>query len=295
MGGSLVVTPEDARALYSGLQFVLTSSPSATKASVYLAASIQDITDLHRDAAYDSFGGDIRTATVTFVNRDANNAVLCTAGPIQLHDPRNPKAGAASCTWTADVGGADSVQFTVGIVVGGNYIRNASEENAIVTVAKPLSGFVVGGGYLTNQASAGAAAGDAGMCTNWGFGVRTAKSGAIFPGGVTVTVVSNGRSYQIRSNAIDALTAKTRSGSKPGTASFSGLATIMDITDPAASIPVSGNYMLQITVSDYGDSGARDLIGITIWDGTGQLWFSSRWNGTRTVEQLLSGGNLAIR
>ncbi len=293
-GGSLVVTPEDARALYSGLQFILTSSPSSNKVSVYLAASIQDITDLPGDPAYDRHGGDIRTATVTFVNRDANNAVLCTAGPIQLHNSRNPRAGAASCTWTADIGSADSVQFTVGIVVGGNYVRNASEENAIVTVAKPLSGFVVGGGYLTNQASAGAAAGDAGLCTNWGFGVRTAKSGAFFPGGVNVTVVSSGRTYQIRSNAIDALTAKTRSGSKPGTASLSGAATITDITDPTAPAPIPGNYTLQITMSDYGD-GTKDLIGITIRNGAGQLWFSSRWNGAQTVEQLIGGGNLAIR
>ncbi|MCS6826920.1 MAG: hypothetical protein NZ553_09930, partial [Caldilinea sp.] len=225
---------------------------------------------------------------------NANNAVLCTAGPIQLHNPRNPKAGAASCTWTADIGNADSVQFTVGIVVGGNYVRNASGENAIVTVAKPLTGFVVGGGYLTNQASAGAAAGDAGMCTNWGFGVRTAKSGALFPGGASVTVVSNGRTYQIKSTAIDALTAKTRSGSKPGTASLSGAATITDITNPGAPAPLPGNYTLQITMSDYGD-GTKDLIGITIRDGAGQLWFSSRWNGATTVEQLIGGGNLAIR
>lgn len=69
---------------------------------------------------------------------------------------------------------------TIGIVVGGNYARNAAEENAVVTVAKLIPGSIAGGGFLLNQTSAGEKAGDAGKRTNFGFNVKNVKSGANF-------------------------------------------------------------------------------------------------------------------
>ena len=35
-------------------------------------------------------------------------------------------------------------------------------------------------------------------------------------------------------------------------------------------------------------------IAITLWNKDGGVWFTSNWNGTKTVEQLLGGGNLVV-
>lgn len=293
--GSMTVTAEDARATYAGQQFVSTGSATGSTANVNLVATIQDITAVANDPAYDAYAGDIRTATVSFVNRDAANAVLCTTGPIQLLSASDSKTGTASCSWAANIGSADSVQYTIGIVVGGNYARNAAEDNAVVTVAKLIPGSIAGGGFLLNQTSAGEKAGDAGKRTNFGFNVKNVKSGANFQGNVNAIILSGGRTYQIKSTAISSLVTKVGTGSTPGTGSFSGKATITDITNPAAPVAVSGNNSLQVTLTDKGEPGSSDTIGITLWDKSGKLWFSGSWNGTKTVEQALEGGNVAVR
>jgi hypothetical protein len=35
-------------------------------------------------------------------------------------------------------------------------------------------------------------------------------------------------------------------------------------------------------------------MGITVWTKTSALWYSSRWNATKTLMQLLDGGNLVV-
>jgi hypothetical protein len=46
-------------------------------------------------------------------------------------------------------------------------------------------------------------------------------------------------------------------------------------------------------MTDFG-SPASDTIGITVWNKSGGLWFASNWNGTKTTEQALAGGNLSV-
>jgi hypothetical protein len=38
-----------------------------------------------------------------------------------------------------------------------------------------------------------------------------------------------------------------------------------------------------------------DAIAVTLWDRDGTLLFSSRWTGSRTLEQELSEGSVRIR
>ena len=47
-------------------------------------------------------------------------------------------------------------------------------------------------------------------------------------------------------------------------------------------------------MTDKGEPGSSDSIGITLWNNNGGLWFSSNWSG-KTVEQVLGGGNLVVR
>ncbi len=64
---------------------------------------------------------------------------------------------------------------------------------------------------------------------------------------------------------------------------------------------MGGGATLQVTMSDWGEPGSKDKIGITVWSGSGGLWFSSNWTGAKTIEQLLGGadkpggGNLVVR
>jgi hypothetical protein len=285
---TIVIAPQGATATYTGPQYVSTAAGST--ANVNLSATFQDVAAFMNGQGVGGYEGDIRTATVNFVNRDAGNAVLCTSAPIQLADPGNVLVGVASCTWQADIGAADSVQYTVGVVVRGNYARNAPEDNAIVTVAKAVPGSISGGGHLINQLSGGVKAGSAGRLTDFGFHVKNVKSGANFIGGASLVIRSGGLTYQVKSTGISSLVIN-RVSPLPGMGSFSGKAAITDITDQAAPVVVEAVATLQVIVNDYGEPGSSDMLGITLWDKSGKLWFSSRWNSRTTVQQTVGGGN----
>ena len=80
-----------------------------------------------------------------------------------------------------------------------------------------------------------------------------------------------------------------------GTATFNGKANIQDITDPLYPVSVDGNATLQVEMADLGEGGVRDEIALTVWNKLGGLWFASNWNGTKTVKQVLGGGNIVVR
>jgi len=53
---------------------------------------------------------------------------------------------------------------------------------------------------------------------------------------------------------------------------------------------------LQMTVNDQGEPGTSDLVTFQLMSGDGStLLFSSNWSGTKTVEQVLGGGNVQVR
>jgi hypothetical protein len=68
----------------------------------------------------------------------------------------------------------------------------------------------------------------------------------------------------------------------------------LDVLDPPAPVAVEGNATLQVTMDDNGKPGSSDTIGITVWNKSGGLWFTSKWNGVKAIEQLLNGGNLVV-
>jgi hypothetical protein len=76
-------------------------------------------------------------------------------------------------------------------------------------------------------------------------------------------------------------------------ATFVSKANLQNITDPQHPDSLGGNLTLNFTLTDAGESGTPDMVGFTLWKGT-QLLYSSRWNGTQTIEQLLAGGNTVV-
>src|SRR5262249_49773738 len=152
---------------YAGALFVSTSTMTSSTATVTLSATIKDITAVTGDPAFDAYAGDIRNARVTFINRDTNTVIASNVA-FGLVDPAAAKVGTATYNWSVDIGQADSQQYTIGIIVSNYYTRNASADDAIVTVSKPLDSFVTGGGFIVLTSSAGEKAGDAGSHNNFG-------------------------------------------------------------------------------------------------------------------------------
>ena len=95
--------------------------------------------------------------------------------------------------------------------------------------------------------------------------------------------------HEIKTNATQSLVVNQESGD----ATFISKANPRDITDPDNPISIAGNLGLIITLTDAGEPAIADSIGITLWNRD-ELWFSSRWTGVKTEEELLNGGNLVI-
>jgi hypothetical protein len=129
----LTVTAEDARVKYTGATSVWTVSPASNSAGLLLSATVKDISAVSTDPATDASPGDIRTATLRFVDRGHGNATICTP-MLVLVDPAVAKTATASCTYSVNLGTQSSVALSVGFVVGGNYTRNSSTDDATVQV-----------------------------------------------------------------------------------------------------------------------------------------------------------------
>jgi hypothetical protein len=299
----LTVTREDAAVDYSGLMFFNTSSVTSGTVTAILTATVRDITAPPIEAAYDAYVGDIRKARVKIVDR-LTNTVLGTCGNLTpvLIDPADAKVGTVSCTATFNIGSQDSDDFTVGIVVGDTsevswYERDSSADNAVITVSKPIVGAVTGGGFLVNAASVGQYAGTTGAKASLGFNVKNNKSGKNYQGNVNVIIRrlegAVWKTYQIKSNAIDSLTEQLASPTT-GTGQFISKANFTDITDPYHPISLGGGLSFQMTVTDRGEPGTTDSVAFTLWNGS-TLLYSSHWDGIKTAERMLGGGNVQVR
>jgi hypothetical protein len=136
-GGTLTVGQEDARTTYIGAASFVTSSPSSTTASVRLISTIRDISAVSGDPAFDSFPGDIRNATVTFVNRATGNAFIgCASRPVTLTVPTDSTVGTATCTTSLAAPAKGQAQYKVGTIVGSYYSRNTTAEDKVITVKR---------------------------------------------------------------------------------------------------------------------------------------------------------------
>ncbi len=289
---ALTITREDARIFYTGMTFVNTSCATCGTATVQLSATVKDITAVIGDPAFDGNPGNISNATLTFVNKDTNTDIATV--PISLVSAGDTKVGTAVYNWNVNIGSSESDIISIGFRVNGYYTRYDPNDDEVITISKPIgTNFITGGGHIINSASTGMYAGGAGLKTNFGFNVKYNKSGKSLQGSVNVIVrAANGKVYQIKGNQMDTLTADTAKG----TSYYTGKANLTDITDPLGTISLGGGHSFQMKLTDKGEPGSTDTIGITLYgNNTGALLFSSNWNGTTTIEQLLRGGNLVVR
>jgi hypothetical protein len=290
----ITVSKEDARATYTGPVLISTANSKTSKVTVPLRATIQDISAVTTDPAYDQYPGVITNATVNFVDRENSNKVLCTSN-VALIDS-DTKTGTASCDWPVDLGKSDSIEHTIGIQVNGYYTRDSSDDDTVIAISKPDINFIAGGGFLVNQSSGGKYAGDKGKKTNFGLAIKYIPKKPNLTGWVNLMVRHGGHLYMIRSTSLSSLVADPYNPKKPstGTAELMGKATITDVTKWRKPVIVASNVSLQIDMKDNGEPGKADTISITLWDKTGALLFSSNWNGAKTIPQTINRGNLIV-
>jgi hypothetical protein len=270
---TLVVKQEDADATFTGDMLAFTASGGNT-ANVVLRATVRD-SSLY---SADTQPGDIRNATLTFKE---GATTLCGPLPAALINGALT-TGTASCTAALGLG-----SHTIDMFVNGYYTGSGA---GVVEVAQPDGSFITGGGYSLLSKSAGTYPGGAGSKMSFGFNVNY-KNQKSLQGHVIIVFRKDGHVYQIKSTAIDSLgITKKQNGNL---ASFRSKATLTDITNPLAPISLGGNLTLQITMTDKGEPGSSDSLGVTLWNGS-KLLFSSEWSGSKTAETLLSGGNLVI-
>src|SRR5439155_26645416 len=149
--GTLTVTPEDARAYYSGDMFVSTPSTSSTTATVLLSATIKDITPVgNTDPAYDPYPGVITNAKVTFINRDTNTPIVSNL-PVTLVNLGDTTVGTVNYNWNNVPIGT----YTIGVIVTNYYMDSSSSENSVLQVSQLTPGSINGGGYLVMSNSVG--------------------------------------------------------------------------------------------------------------------------------------------
>lgn len=296
---TLTVVQEDARVTYTGAVFASTDSTTNSKANVLLAATVRDITAVTDDPAWDPWSGDIRKSTVSFLNRDTNTYISgCTNLRPNLVIPNDLKTGTVTCNYVYDLGSRDADNVTIAIVVGDYYTRNSTMDDTVVNVSKNLASFITGGGFITATRSGGTYAAAADTKINFGFNVKYNKNKTNLQGNANIIVRNGGRVYQIKSNATNSLRSTVLAKptvAKPSVAEFDSKANITDITNPLAPISIEGNGRLRISMTDAGEPGSNDKIAITVWNKNGVLWFTSDWDGTKTIEKNLVGGNLRVR
>jgi hypothetical protein len=306
---TITVGQEAAMATYSGSQVFSTSSPSSGSYTINLAATIQDVGGSGEKA------GNITHATVTFVNRDANNAPLsgCVNLPVGLVSSSDTTTGSASCTTSGTLTSSQmsygGTSFALGIIVGYNangtnltgytgdngwYTDNSSAEDAVLTITVPLSSNVAnGGGWILLQHSSGQDAGDANSHNNFGMTFKYNKGGTNPQGHFNAiflhTVNGVVHTYQIQSNSISSFSVDTTKG----TASINTKASLTDITNPGSPVSVDGGALLTINVTKT-TSSFPGSIGIQLNSKSGGIYYSSNWTGATTSQTTLGGGHLTV-
>jgi hypothetical protein len=298
---TLTIIQEDAVAYFTADCLVTTATATSTSAPVTLTATIKDFTD--------GYPGDIRNATVTFYNLTTSSEINTTPIAVSLVNSGDPTVGTVKYDWTASINSNDpSVSYDILVIVKNYYTGTSYEAEAIgtVTIGRPGSGFITGGGYLVMSSSAGKYAGDNGTHENFGFNVKYNKAKTNLQGHIN-TIIRRKESdgvlhlYQVKGNAMTSLSTKmtTNSNGKesvgnPSTATYTGKCNISDVTDPFNPISVEGACTMQCCMTDCGEPGNYDSIHFVVWDHGGAMVFSSNWTGTKTIEQVLTGGNLVV-
>ena len=287
VSGTLTVTPEDATVTFIA-PLAVSASPVTGNATITLASLVRDVPD-SGDGSGPNALGDIRKATLTFINR-ATGQTLCTA-PIGLVTASDTSTGVATCSFTATAG-----TYTIESRVGGWYARDAAADDVTLSVLRPNDDFVTGGGYAQLTTAAGSYAADVNSRADFTLNPQYDDKLGTVKGSVTLTFhrTENGsvHVYQISASSIASLAiVRTTAG---GIAWITGPASLTDITVAKSPVVIDDSATLFASFVDNGQPATSDTLAVTLLAKNGGLSFSSKWNGSHTIDQTIDGGNINV-
>ena len=302
------VGPYNGQAVYTGLNFFWTTGPSSSTATLTLSTTLKDTTAPCQ--------GDIRTARVTFATRNADGTYSPLPNaqnlPVGLVNPADPTTGTAQAISQYNLGNQNFASIQIAVIVTGNYTRNQSADDTIVGIAKPgVANQMIGVGTLNNLALpktsngflGNAPAAGANYFTSISSNVTYNKSFTNPQGKVNLIVKSLNKSdgtvdtavhtYSITSNSISTFTSATVSGQVVVT--FGAKCNVVEITNPATPIALEGGAQMQIVMSPPGGTTNPQSASITVQKNGGGLWYSSAWDGGKTVAKALASGTITVQ
>jgi pimeloyl-ACP methyl ester carboxylesterase len=282
--GQLTVLPAAVGATFTGTRLgSVTGSPAGT-VSLLLGATIRSL-----DGG--NIAGDLRQATLTFVDRD-RNTTLCTAS-VGLIVSGGTTIGVGACAWTTSF--AESTHVTVGSIVGGYYVRDSRSDDVSVAIYPPNDHFLTGGGFLSPTTSAGAIGADAGTKVHFTVDARLKGSQPAIEGRVSVSLQHTDEMARRHSYAVEVRTLGSFATNPEATrAVITGMATtITDVSDPAHPVVLATNGLLELTTTQ-ASAGHDAKLALTLWKADGGLWFTNSWHSTEAVEEPLAGGAIQI-
>lgn len=289
VGGTLTVVPEDARVLITSPLTVVGSTTNPT--AVTLTAVIQDISATV-DAEGDVHPGDIRKATLAFVDR-ASGATLCTA-TIGLLDDSDVRTGIASCSFLQNASLSPLATAEVGAVVGGYYARDDASENVQLQLIAPTSDSITGGGGVVVSSGRGAFAPTEATKLRFNVNLQYDKKGSV-SGKLTFTFMrqdsSGTKLYELSMKPASLAISRTSAG---GTATIVGSGTLRDVTVDTSPVVVVTGAPMFVTATDAGEPSGGDSISVGLMNIDGGLWLATGWNGLRIAGLPLSDGNVAV-
>jgi hypothetical protein len=289
---ALEIKPEKAILDYNGMEMQATASANYSIATVEMLVVIHDYDD--------GWPGDIRNACVTLKIMEEPGGILVkevTLPVCKLIVPGDISTGIVTYNFEVDLGSADYKTYTLKMIADCYYMGCRS---VVLTVYKPVGDFITGGGNIITDNSFGLKAGAPNTTTNFGFHVKFNKKNTNLIGGMNLIyrrmISGELNEFQIKSNAMSKLGVNVTNPDAK-TANFTSKANLYNLT---TGIEIEGNLQLIATLTDKGEPGVHnDQIGFTLWKenkkGTpSTLIYSSSWNGSKTLEWPLDGGNLVV-
>lgn len=300
--GPLTVSQEDALAEYSGSQYFSTPSLTSAQATLTYSSTIKDIADDNR--------GEITYAKAAFKEGPLSGAYLDIVSsikaeeflPVFLIDASDKTTGSVitqpfTRTLSSSELSNSGTTFNIYTIVNGRYAKIS--EPTLITIGVPGGDNVSGGGFIVTNNSAGKYRSKAGSKANFGFTMKYNKTGKNIQGQANIIIRGDdGKIYQIKSNAINSLSAYAIKDMPGKAASFNTKANLTDITNPLIPIALGGSLSLSVEMYDDPKNNENDYILITLQDPSSGLLFSSNWNGTKTTSLKLAkptgGGNIKV-
>ncbi len=286
------ILKENASVDYTGTEFVSVPCTTCPTTTILLSALLKDTSSGVPPG--DAYPGDIRKARVKFVDLNSMTNLSGWLSP-GLVNPADTTRGLATYLWTVALPATGFDTYSIGVVVDcdnnniGNYLGYAQ---TVINVSRSsLTEFITGGGHVIPTVSGGSYASDAGKKVNFGLNVKWNKSLKNLQGKVNIIFRRGTQVYQVKSTSTTSLSINSTDPCSKK-AIFISKANLQNVTNPnVAPVIVLGNLTLQLDLTDNGEPGTNDRIGISLFNGNTLVYAS---NTAYNLTLPLNGGNIVV-